>query len=195
MPAVRRHRGVLALTVLSALAVTGCASSHPSAANRPHDVQEGAEVAIGHDVALPRTAAIRGRGVPAGTAVSAGATVGRAMTGVDRALASPKDAPKTLDGGAVVGPAREALLAQAAEYAENGWTVSGSPKIVRMVVGRHGKELRVRACVDQSAVVVTDAAGAKLPSNTGRTWMVFVLTPAARGWQVSDQTFPKDPDC
>jgi hypothetical protein len=119
-----------------------------------------------------------------------------AISSLNEALGTPADASSILDD-AVVGAARAALLAQAAEYEDNGWTVTGEPTILRTVVRAKGTQLRVRACVDQSAVVVTDGAGNRLPTGTGasRTWLVFTLEQAATGWQVVDQTFPADPDC
>jgi hypothetical protein len=135
--------------------------------------------------------------VPSATASAATDTVGKAIRSLNDALAAPAEAPTILDDAVVVGAAREALLAQAAEYEDNGWTVTGEPTILRAVVRGKGKQVLVRACVDQSAVVVTDSAGNRLPTGTGapRTWLAFTLRQAPAGWQVVDQTFPADPDC
>lgn len=184
-----------AAVVLAGLVGTGCAAgpAHQADAKSHHD-QSAVTSATAPAVASDRPLVSGVRGADAHARV-AGRVVDRAMSGMMRALAVPETAAKALDAKLVTGAARKALLAQAAEYAEYGWTVTGQPKIVRMSVRPHGKALRVRACVDESAVRVTDRHGNKLPSNTGRTWMLFSLTHAAAGWQVADQTFPPHPDC
>lgn len=147
--------------------------------------------------ATPGAPQVQGKGVPAATASAATDAVGKALTSLNDALATPAEAPSILDDDVVAGAAREALLAQAAEYEENGWTVSGEPVILRTVVLGKGTRVRVRACVDQSAVVVTDSAGNRLPTGTGarRTWLIFTLQQSPSGWQVVEQTFPAAPDC
>ncbi|WGY04576.1 hypothetical protein QI633_12575 [Nocardioides sp. QY071] len=167
-------------TATASAGVTGTATGTPS----------------GTTAATPGAPQVQRKGVPAARASAATDAVGKALTSLNDALATPAEAPSILDD-AVVGAAREALLAQAAEYEENGWAVTGEPTILRTVVRGKGSRVRVRACVDQSAVVVTDSAGNRLPTGTGapRTWLIFTLEQAPSGWQVVEQTFPADPDC
>jgi hypothetical protein len=192
-----RSRGVVALVALLALA--GCSDSRsPESHGGPSTAAATSARTTADSVATPDSHHTVGRGVRASEVSTAVDTVGRAMAGMNSALAAPGDAGAVLDGHLVAGAAREALLAQAAEYADNGWTVSGAPRIVRMVVHKAaGGGLQVRACVDQSAVVVKDRDGHKLPPGSAgsRTWMIFLLGRAGDGWQVTDQTFPDDPDC
>ncbi|WP_436699560.1 hypothetical protein [Nocardioides sp. BYT-33-1] len=185
----------------AALLLAGCSGEDdPATSSAPVGSDGASGSPAGTASGSPLTPAppeIRAHGVPEATASEASDIVGRALTSVNDALASPGEAATILDDAVVAGAAREALLAQAAEYEDNGWTVTGQPRVVRTVVRGQGARVRVRACVDQSAVVVTDGAGTRLPTGTGapRTWMVFTLVRAGDEWQVVRQTFPADPDC
>ena len=185
--------------LLAPLALAGCASGEPPAAEGgPSPAVAASARTTADSVPTPDPRHVAGGGAGRSEVTAAVATVGRAMAGMSDALAAPRDAGAALDRGLVAGAAREALLAQATEYADNGWTVSGEPRILRMAVhATAGDDLRVRACVDQSKVVVTDRDGNPLPPGSAgtRTWMIFHLAPAGSGWRVTDQTFPDDPDC
>ena len=192
-----RSRVVVAALV-APLALAGCSGSgSPEAQGGPST----ADATSGHttvdSVPTPAPRRVTSRGTGRAEVSAAVDTVGRAMAGMNSALAAPRDAGSVLDPGLVAGAARAAVLAQATEYADYGWTVSGEPRIVRMAVHRVPGGLQVRACVDQSAVVVTDRDGHRLPPGSAgsRTSMIFALAPAGAGWQVTDQTFPNDPDC
>ena len=189
----------VATALLAPLVLAGCSSSGPPQSHGgPSPTDAASARTSAHSVPTPDPRRVAGRGAGRSEVTAAVATVGRAMAGMNSALAAPRDAGAVLDRSLVAGAAREALLAQATEYADNGWTVSGEPRIVRMAVhAAGGDDLRVRACVDQSAVVVTDRDGNELPPGSAgsRTWMIFDLAPAGAGWQVTDQTFPNDPDC
>ena len=188
-------------TVVLAVALGGCSGSGsgPAAAGRgTPDTEASPTSAPARSVPTPDSRHVVGRGVGAPDVTAAVDTVGRAMAGIDAVLATPAAAGTLLDDDVLVGAAREALLSQATEYADNGWTVRGKPRIVRMVVHHAAAGgLQVRACVDQSAVQVVDRTGRALPPGaaTPRTWMIYRLAPAGDGWQVTDQTFPDDPDC
>lgn len=188
---------LVATAVLLALGCAACSGSDSPGADDGSPSVAPSGSATPRSVVTPDARHVVAKGVPSASASAAARTIGEAMAGINDALATPDKAASTLRSDLVSGAAREAVLAQAAEYADSGWQVSGEPRIVRMIVRPHGKQLRVRACVDQSAVVVTDAAGQKLPRGTtsDRSWLVLTLAPADQGWQVVDQTFPDDPDC
>jgi len=191
-------RGTLVATVaLLALGCAGCSDAGSHRADNDAPTSEASDTATPRSVATPAPRKVVAKGVPSASASAAARAVGEAMAGINQALVAPDKAASTLRDDLVAGAAREAVLAQAAEYADNGWQVSGEPRIVRMVVRPRGDLLRVRACVDQSDVVVTDATGKKLPRGAqgDRTWMVLTLSPVDKGWRVTDQTFPDHPDC
>ena len=96
------------------------------------------------------------------------------------------------------------LESQWIELISQGWTVSGEPAIVSASVteldtsGAPAKA-SVTACVDSSAVVISDSSGSPIgdpAAMTPRATHLFGLEQGDDGrWRISFHSFPDDPTC
>ncbi len=102
-----------------------------------------------------------------------------------------------------VGPAQGAVLADAAEFENNGWHQEGVPTVEELeIVGFDAaaspQRMTVNACIDSSKVKVVTAAGQTIREGTSssRSLNILSLVRAESGeWLVEQVTFPDDPTC
>ncbi|MGO2779507.1 hypothetical protein [Glutamicibacter arilaitensis] len=107
-----------------------------------------------------------------------------------------EDLEKTLQDAAL-----GQVQASAAEYAANGWVMTGAPEIVASSVRELDEEagpptMTVFACVDSSPVKITTTTGTRVPSNAGRAMNIFELQQNDdESWVLVNMSFPDDPSC
>ncbi len=101
------------------------------------------------------------------------------------------------------GPALLELQSQADEIKANDWSLEGRAavddvKVVEALEAKDGR-VRVEACIDSSAVVLTDQDGATIqpvvPPGTRRALNIYDLEKRDDAWIVVDHSFPDDADC
>lgn len=100
------------------------------------------------------------------------------------------------------GAAADEYLALAYEYAQNGWTVTGTPSFVGEPKITNGtvngkKAMILDVCVDSSKVIVTNSSGQQMTSSTGpkRTRTFYTLIEMEGTWKISTINYPDNPDC
>ena len=100
------------------------------------------------------------------------------------------------------GSALDAAMAQAAEFADNGWQQTGAPRIVESRIVKDERDedpqrVVVLACVDSSEVDVVDDEGNSVRHGNypDRSRMLFTLVRDEDRWLVSEESFPANPDC
>lgn len=120
----------------------------------------------------------------------------------DDALASPERAARAANGSMVrKGPAWQATMNLAREYAENGWTVTGETRVVEYTVVEQTENpptLTVAACLDTSGLKVTDEHGKTVGlqgNRSDRTMQVLTLVRQDGRWAVQNQGYATDPSC
>lgn len=96
------------------------------------------------------------------------------------------------------------LQAQWQELNSQGWTISGSPKIVSSKVtaldtASATPTAQVTTCVDSSAVRILDSAGKPIGSPSAMTPRALNLFSLVQGedhvWRISTHSFPNNPTC
>lgn len=105
--------------------------------------------------------------------------------------------------GAVLAPVAqgnylEELENQWQEFASNGWSVDGTPKVLSTkVIEATETTAHVTACIDASAVRTLDAAGTPIGEpTTGAAFHNFTLEQDHTGhWRITSHSFPNDPAC
>lgn len=101
------------------------------------------------------------------------------------------------------GPAQGALLADAAEFEENGWHQEGTPTIASLNVTSYDpdaapQQMTVSACIDSSDVQILTANGDPVRAGGGASRSLNILTLIRSddgNWLVTKVSFPDDPTC
>lgn len=102
---------------------------------------------------------------------------------------------------AAVGGALDQYLATAMEYAQAGWRVEGSSKVVgspKLAEGDYqGQAAKIlEVCLDSSDVKVLDQAGNTVSSDQHpRSLNIFTLVEEGGSWKIASHDFPNDADC
>ncbi|MFI8413677.1 hypothetical protein ACIGB6_14585 [Paeniglutamicibacter gangotriensis] len=119
-------------------------------------------------------------------------------------LAAPENAVDSIStdlSGLLQGSALGEVQASIAEYASNGWVLSGTPSVVASTISDLDLEaeptsMTVYACVDSSEVKVSTTAGTPVPSNMGKAMNIIYLEQAKdESWKIVRTAFPDDPTC
>jgi hypothetical protein len=91
------------------------------------------------------------------------------------------------------------IEAQKMELEANGWSITGTPRLVSAVVTDATSDTAtVTACIDSSDVATLDAQGTPIASSDDsprRATNIYTLDHHDGTWRVVARTFPNNPDC
>jgi hypothetical protein len=160
-------------------------------------VDKGAVAPAGAEVATARVPVPAAEKEKASTALRS--YVGKAASTLATAKTPAADELAAL----AVGPAQGAILADAAEFENNGWHQEGTPTVEELeVVGFDAsaspQRMTVNACIDSSKVKVVTAEGQTIRQGTSNSRSLNVLSlvkAGSGGWLVEKVSFPDDPTC
>lgn len=99
------------------------------------------------------------------------------------------------------GSALDQYVAEANEYAANGWRVEGSSQVVgtpKIADGEYkGQAAKIlEVCLDSSKVKVVNASGTQVNSaHPARSLNIFTLIEDNGEWKIASQDFPNNADC
>jgi hypothetical protein len=140
-----------------------------------------------------------------GAAITAQKKAVQVPAAVAQEIAEPSNTAKPTPpdfGASVEGAALSELQGDYVEAAQNGWVTTGTPVLKGdpRVVDLSATEVRVFACIDYSAVQMTDAAGnvlqAATPAGTRARLQIYDMTKKNGSYVITaHQVAAEDPEC